>query len=489
MADIIPIAIEKVDFFLRNVRTRMPFKYGKASLVAAPVLHIRIKAADDSGNRAEGYSADVLPPKWFDKDPGKDFRRNVDDLLNAAQFAGGFFTVEGVFPRSFAQIWWPAYKQTRTRCFSHGLTGLTGCFGAALMERALLDAVVKLSGTDLLTCLRENWIGLDPGEILEELKDYPIERALPETPSSQVAIRHTVGLADPIWEREIPAEEELRDGLPQSLEAWIREFGIRFFKIKVTNNLEIDLPRLENIARLLEETAPPDWAATLDGNETFGGVSELRTWLESAQSNAKVRRLLGQLIYIEQPLERSIALQSEVEGELNDLREVAPVIIDESDDEFETFMRAAQRGYRGVSFKNCKGAIKGLLNRMLVDLYNGRKDGGFLLAGEDLMNLPVVPVQQDLAMANLLGLSHVERNGHHYCRGLDHLSEKERKDCLAFRGELYEPFEGSARLRIRDGLLDVRSLHEEGLGSCMTPDFESMTPLSDWSFDSLDEGT
>jgi hypothetical protein len=467
----------------------MPFKYGKASLVAAPVLHVRAQAADDSGNRVEGYSADVLPPKWFDKDPEKDFRQNVEDLLTAARCGAEAYLELGNTPAGFFDIWKPAYARTLQQTGVRRLNELTGSFGSTLMERALLDAIAKLSGSNLLTCLRENRIGLDPGAVHKELKGRSIAQAIPETPSPHVAVRHTVGLADPIWENEIPENEKLNDGLPQSLETWIRDFGIRYFKIKVTNNLEFDLPRLESIGRLLESSAPSDWAITLDGNETFRSMAELEAWLGKAKSVDSLVKLFERVIYIEQPLERSVAFQPGVETHLRNMEETAPVIIDESDDAIGTFKRAAEIGYRGVSVKNCKGVIKGLLNKMLIDLYNDREGGGYILAGEDLMNLPVVPVQQDLTTANILGLSHVERNGHNYCRGLDHLSEKERKDCLSLRGDLYEPFESSARLRIRDGLIDVRSLHEDCFGACMRPDFESMTPLADWSFDSLDEGT
>ena len=102
------------------------------------------------------------------------------------------------------------------------------------------------------------------------------------------------------------------------------------------------------------------------------------------------------------------------------------------------------------------------------------------------MNTSVVPVQQDLAMASILGLEHVERNGHHYCRGLDHLSKNEVEACLARHPNLYEPFGEGARLKIQDGFLDVASLHTQGFGAVMEPDFEFMTALEDWKFEDLE---
>jgi hypothetical protein len=50
---------------------------------------------------------------------------------------------------------------------------------------------------------------------------------------------------------------------------------------------------------------------------------------------------------------------------------------------------------------------------------------------------------------------------------------------------LYEPFRQSARLRIRDGLIQLGSLAQPSFGLGVDPDFESMTPLADWEYESL----
>jgi len=49
----------------------------------------------------------------------------------------------------------------------------------------------------------------------------------------------------------------------------------------------------------------------------------------------------------------------------------------------------------------------------------GRRDTAneVVLTGEDLCNLGPVAFLQDLAMMALLGIEHVERNGHHYFAG------------------------------------------------------------------------
>ena len=59
-----------------------------------------------------------------------------------------------------------------------------------------------------------------------------------------------------------------------------------------------------------------------------------------------------------------------------------------------------------------------------VEASNGRRVNGF--AADNLTNVPVVPLQQDLAAVRALGIPHLERNGHHYVHGLAHCSAGER---------------------------------------------------------------
>ena len=58
-------------------------------------------------------------------------------------------------------------------------------------------------------------------------------------------------------------------------------------------------------------------------------------------------------------------------------RASSPVIIDESDDTLDAFVRARDLGYRGVSSKTCKGLYKSLINRALRagTATSGTRDG------------------------------------------------------------------------------------------------------------------
>ena len=91
------------------------------------------------------------------------------------------------------------------------------------------------------------------------------------------------------------------------------------------------------------------------------------------------------------------------------------MIIDESDDR-STLSRARRAlGYAGVSSKTCKGIYKSLINAARCAAWKAR---GYFMSGEDLTMQAGLAVQQDLALVALLGLTHVERNGHHYVNGM-----------------------------------------------------------------------
>lgn len=483
------ISIKDVRFFMRNVRTRMPFKYGVATLTSVPILHVRLEGELDD-RRAQGWAADILPPKWFDKDSEKEYEDNVDDLIAVARASATAYVSAARPPRSVFDIWHAGYQQILAFGDSNGLNHLTASHGSSLLERALIDAVGCALGLTYSQMLAANALGIDFGRVHDELRGVEPVDVLPERPLDRIAVRHCVGLADPIRRGDITAADALKDDLPQALEDYIQEQGLTHFKVKVNGDLEADIERLSGVASLLHDRCS-EYAITLDGNEQYAemeGFQELLARLEHA-NDQELARFYERIIYLEQPLERSVALDNGLETGIRAMADRKAMLIDESDGDLDSFKRAVALGYTGVSSKNCKGLIKALTNQALASHYSQRSGNGrpFFLSGEDLMNLPVVPLHQDLTHAAALGIAHVERNGHHYVRGLDHLSDLERAACIRDHASLYTERErGLVALNIQRGQLDVRSLLQvPGLGSGPDVEADSMTPLEEWSFQSL----
>src|SRR5207245_479604 len=89
---------------------------------------------------------------------------------------------------------------------------------------------------------------------------------LPPAPPRSVIVRHTVGMADPLVDGE--EHDHPNDGLPLSLEAFIREQGLTHFKIKLGGDIDQDRERLHRLAEVIESQTA-DYYFTLDGNENY----------------------------------------------------------------------------------------------------------------------------------------------------------------------------------------------------------------------------
>jgi hypothetical protein len=162
------------------------------------------------------------------------------------------------------------------------------------------------------------------------------------------------------------------------------------------------------------------------------------------------------------------------------------VIIDESDSRLESYAEALNLGYRGVSSKNCKGPLKSILNAGLTWSHNRRANvEQCLMTGEDLCTVGIVPVQSDLCLAATLGLTHVERNGHHYHPGLSYLPEGQQREALRKHPDFYAAHAGRIAPRLVDGRFQIASLHCVGFGFDVVPDLQYYVSPTEWRFESL----
>jgi hypothetical protein len=150
------------------------------------------------------------------------------------------------------------------------------------------------------------------------------------------------------------------------------------------------------------------------------------------------------------------------------------VIIDESDDTLDAFPRAKALGYKGVSSKTCKGIYKSIINAARCAAW-GRE---YFMTGEDLTVQAGLALQQDLALVSLLGLAHVERNGHHYVNGMAGLPAAEQDAFLGGHPDLYERSHGAVRVRIRNGNLQIGSLDRPGFASAAMPHWNEMREMT-----------
>ncbi len=457
------------EFYERPVKLRLPFRFGVVTLREAPQLFVRARIRLTDGREGEGVAAELLVPKWFDKNPALSNDDNFEQLRRSIAIARRHFI--GLGNDTAFELSAAADAPHRVECEANGLNGLIASFGLALIERAIIDALGRIDEKPAAELVRGNALGITAA-LTPDLSQFDLDRFLARLqPAPSIFARHTVGMVDSLT-RAATSGERLDDGLPESLEEVIEVYGQRYFKLKVGGQLDADIERLAQIAAVLDGIVEP-YSVTLDGNEQYDeidGVVEL--WRRMGEDQ-RLARLKASLLLIEQPIMRASALAKPIHvlG-----REVA-VEVDESDADFGVFPRARALGYRGISAKSCKGFYRALLNRARVEKYNAEDGGGYFMSAEDLTTQAGIAVQQDLLLAALVGATHVERNGHHYVDGMAGAPQAEQDAFLDAHGDLYRrAANGRVRLHIHAGAISLSSIvGAHGLATAAMPDWNAMT--------------
>jgi hypothetical protein len=197
--------------------------------------------------------------------------------------------------------------------------------------------------------------------------------------------------------------------------------GARYFKLKLNGDPDADAARLIRIGRELA-TLDHDYRVSLDANEQYADLAGLGALIDRLEHDGALQPIAAKLLYVEQPMPRDITRASPL-GKLAG----RDFIIDEADDTL-----------------TCQAGLA---------------------------------VQQDLALGALIGVTHAERNGHHYVDGFADTAAAEAQAFLAAHPDLYEAKGSNVRLSIHDGDLLTGSLRAPGFAASVQPDWSALNPL------------
>jgi hypothetical protein len=450
------ITVRDIAFFERPVRFVRPFRFGAVVINDTPQMFARVEIEVEGRGTSVGASAELLVPKWFDKRPHLSPDETVIELRRSLAIARDLYLSGSSFETAFGLHARRIGAQVEA-CAREDIPPLVAAYGPAEIDKAVLDALLRALGVNFFDGMTQNIAGIDAG-LSPDLRDDDIARFLAGCRRlGRVAVRHTVGLDDRI---------EGKGGVADARE----NAGARYFKLKLNGDPTADVARLIRIGAELT-TLPYDYHVTLDANEQYADLAGLGALVDRLDRDGALRPIAAKLLYIEQPMPRDITRQSPL-GSLARRN----LIIDEADDSYDAFPHARALGYRGISSKSCKGIYKSVVNATRAAKWS-RGDEKFFVTGEDLTCQAGLGVQQDLALGALIGVTHAERNGHHYVDGFADTPAAEAQAFLDAHPDLYASDGNIVRLSIHNGDLLTGSLTSPGFATGVHPAWSALSPL------------
>ena len=459
------LMMHDISLFERAVTFARPFRFGAVVVEAATQAFVRVEIEVEGKGRALGASAELLAPKWFDKRAHLSSGQTVDELRRSLAIARGLYLSAPGFASAFGLHAQHIAAQVAA-CAKQDIPPLAAVFGPAEIDKAILDALLRCADINVFDGMARNVAGID-ARLAPDLTHDDIARFLASRQRvERVAVRHTVGLTDTI---------EGPGGVADQSEI----AGARYFKLKLGGDPIADAERLIRIGNALA-ALPYAYSVTVDANEQYADLAALGELVNRLDRDVALRPIASRLLYIEQPMPRDVTRQSPLGALGRDF------IIDEADDSYDAFPAARALGYRGISSKSCKGLYKSIINATRAAKWSADGETCFV-AGEDLTCQAGLAVQQDLALGALIGVTHAERNGHHYVDGFADTPAAEADSFMAAHPDLYERWSGKIRLAIHDGDLLTGSLTAPGFATSAHPLWSSLSPLEQPTPRSLQE--
>src|SRR4029077_14677910 len=302
------IAVKSIDLSERRVPFRHPFRFGAVTVNEAPQIFVHVTIEVD-GQHSTGAAAELMVPKWFNKDADLSASDTIDQLRQSSAIARTLY-LEHTTPDTAFGLHAARNETQVAACGKAGIPPLAANFGTAEIDKAILDALLRSQRTDFFNGMRTNLAGLD-ARLTPDLDNSAISNFLTGRKVSQrLAVRYTIGMLDPL------------DSVREAIRA-----KYRFFKIKLCGDPEKDRVRLSELAALLGDS---DYQAILDANEQERSIVDLDTLVKALQTDTALEPLPARLLYIEQ----SFARENTWNFDLGSLATRVAFIIDEADDSY-----------------------------------------------------------------------------------------------------------------------------------------------------------
>ena len=89
------VKVESVDRYERDVKLRLPFRFGVITVTEATQAVVRVRISLADGRGGSGVAAETLAAKWFDKNVALSDDQNLDQLRQALDIAVELYRARG----------------------------------------------------------------------------------------------------------------------------------------------------------------------------------------------------------------------------------------------------------------------------------------------------------------------------------------------------------------------------------------------------------
>lgn len=380
------IRVSDCRLYLLPIETRVPLKFGNATLSGVICARACVTVETRDGRRVEGWGETPLSVQWVWPSVVPYREREEALVAFARRMAREWRQIEVVGHPMEIGSWFlnhaledvlAEYNQAM-RAGSEPIPHLAGLVAASPFDIAVHDAFGVAHGVATYETYSGEYMNSDLSAYLPDDEGVRFTGRYPgdflESPSNpEIPAWHLVGGKDRVSPEELDGSEP-DDGYPVLLGEWIARDGLRCLKVKLTGtDAEWDYDRLRSVGEIAVQGGV-DWL-TADFNCQVRDPAYVTETLDRLKNEAP--RLYGMLLYVEQPF------PYDLEAHPIDVHAVSarkPLFMDESAHDWRIVRRGFGLGWTGVALKTCKTQTGALLS------LSWAKAHGMTLMVQDLTN-------------------------------------------------------------------------------------------------------
>jgi L-alanine-DL-glutamate epimerase-like enolase superfamily enzyme len=345
---------------------RAPYKFGGRVVDRVTLLNVRCRVTTRNGQAAWGFGSMTMGNVWAFPSATMSYDATLEAMqVLASRIARLTESCSEIgHPLDIAHVLEPEYLKASAEVSAElGLTEpipkLCTLVVASPFDAALHDAFGKVHGRNVYDTYGPDLMTHDLSRYLgPDFQGERLDRVLLSTPQERIPVFHSVGGLDPIEASDV--QTPVDDGLPETLDEWIRRDGLVRLKIKLQgDDLSWDVERTLAIDR---QAGLP---FCLDFNERCPDVQYILECLRRIRDRSP--HAFERLLYIEQPTARD--LEANRQNVMHDAARLRPIVIDESLTDLERLLLARDMGYTGVALKACKGQSQTVLMAAAAQKY------------------------------------------------------------------------------------------------------------------------